>query len=367
MQRIDKEFQFRAPRLEQRERRGKIEDFFIYEGFAPHPVAVGLGAAARTDGTREGAAPFSFRDERKGYGEARPGGWNPVERLKDQDIDGVGGEMLHTTLAFRLFWLRDPKLQRACFRAYNDWLSEFCSHSPQRLVGVPLISLYDIDEAITELRRCAKLGLRGAMIGLSPPSSCPPYTSKTYDPFWAVVQELDTPVVLHEITGGGFESPLSPSAYWDENYSLGTIIRPHEIQRTLAQIILSGVLERFPRLKVISAENGTDWLPWYVRRLESAASGGGSYPTKLFLKPIEYFRRQVYFTYINEPHAVENRDLLGTDKLMFATDYPHNASFWPESQKIVERDTAAMSPELQRMLIQDNVLKVYNIPTPVLA
>lgn len=358
MQRIDKELRYRAPRLEQRERDGKLQDFFIYEGFAPHPVGVGLGAAARNG--------ESFREAGKGYADALPGGWDPAARMKDQDIDGVEGEVLHTTLAFRLFWLTDPKLQRACFRVYNDWLSEFCGYSPQRLIGLAVISLYDVDEAITELRRAKNLGHRGAMIFLSPPSPCPAYSSKVYDPFWAEAQELEMPMVLHENTGGA-ESRLSPSSYWEEHRSLGALTRPHEVQRTLGQFILSGVLERFPRLKVVSTENGTDWLPWWIGRLKRARSilRDSSYPTKLSLEPIEYLYRQVFFTYIDEPEAVEHRDLIGVDNLMFATDYPHTASVWPRSQQVVERDTAGLPPEVRRKLVHDNVMRAFNIPAPV--
>ncbi len=364
--RIDKEYRFRAPRLETRERNGKMEDFFIYEGFPPHPVAVGLGAAARNGARQDSDQAFSFRDERKGYNDARPGGWDPAERLKDQDIDGVAGEVLHTTLAFRLFWMEDAGLKRACFRAYNDWLAEYCSYSPQRLIGVPLIAIEDIDEAVKELERSHKMGLKAGMVPLSPSKGCPPYSSPVYDKLWAAFQEMDTPIVFHEITGGGYESPLSPSSYWREDFQLGMLIRPHEVQRTLGQLILSGVLERFPRLKVISAENGTDWLPWYVARLERAARGPFSYPTKLSLKPIEYFRRNVYFTYINEPHAVHNRELLGEDKLLYATDYPHSASAWPESMKVFERDAAVLPDDVRRGLIAENLIKAFNLPQPVL-
>src|ERR1041384_84262 len=121
LERIDKEYQFRAPRIEQRERNGKVQDFFIYEGFAPHAVGVGLGAAA---------TERDFRAKGKGYADALPGGWDPAPRLHDQDVDGVDGEVLQTTLGFRLFWLTDAGLQRACFRVYNDWLPEFCSYNP---------------------------------------------------------------------------------------------------------------------------------------------------------------------------------------------------------------------------------------------
>src|SRR5688500_3881376 len=101
--RIDKEYQFRAPRLDRRERNGKIEDLWIYEGFPPHPVGVGLGAATKTGDIQTS----TFRDEQKGYADARSGGWDPAERIKDQDLDGVEGELLYTTLGFRLYWMQD--------------------------------------------------------------------------------------------------------------------------------------------------------------------------------------------------------------------------------------------------------------------
>jgi len=87
----------------------------------------------------------------------------------------------------------------------------------------------------------------------------------------------------------------------------------------------------------------------------------------LSLKPIEYLRRQIAFTYIDEKDAVPNRDAVGVDNLMFATDYPHSASTWPRSQQIVERDTSAISAEERRKLIRDNVLRVFSIPAPVAA
>jgi predicted TIM-barrel fold metal-dependent hydrolase len=200
------------------------------------------------------------------------------------------------------------------------------------------------------------------MIFLQPPAPCPPYSSLTYDRFWAEAQDLDMTLVLHENTGGG-ETRLSPSSYWDEHMSLGSITRPHEVQRTLGMIILSGVLERFPNLRFVSAENGTDWLPWFIHRVERARYG--SYPTKLALKPIEYLQRQVSFTYIDEPEAVANRDVVGVDRLMFSTDYPHSASTWPHSREIVERDMMGVSEADRRKIVRDNVLRIFNVKVPV--
>ena len=125
--------------------------------------------------------------------------------------------------------------------------------------------------------------------------------------------------------------------------------------------------ERFPRLKFISAENGLDWLPWYISRVKRARGGVTSFGAKLTMEPIEYFYRNFFFTYIDNPEAVEHRQIIGVDNLMFATDYPHSASTWPKSQEVVERDIAtwAVPEEEKRKLIHDNVLKVFNIASPV--
>ena len=122
--------------------------------------------------------------------------------------------------------------------------------------------------------------------------------------------------------------------------------------------------------KIVSAvvENGLDWLPHYVGRVKRARGGNTSFETKLSMEPIDYFYRNIYFTYINETHAVENRQTIGIDNLMFATDYPHSASTWPKSQEIVARDMTnhGVSDEEHRKLIRDNVIRCYNIQVPVL-
>ena len=355
--RIDKQYRFRAPRIEQRERNGALQDLFIYEGWPPHPVGVGLGAAATNH--------QSFREEGKGYAEALSGGWDPATRLKDQDADGVVGEVLYTTLGFRMYWIQDSGLLNACFRVYNDWLSEFCSYAPDRLVGLALVGLHDVSEGIKELVRAKALGLRGAMIPLSPAPGCPPYTSSEYDPFWATAQDLNMALVLHENTGGA-ESRLSPSSYWDPHSSVGSMVRPHEVQRSIAHLIISGVFERFPKLRVVSAENGTDWIPWYIHRL-SRMTQRTLFPTTLSLLPVEYLRRNVYFTYIDDPDAVENIEIIGEDRLLFSTDYPHSASTWPNSLKVVERDFHNLPDSVRDKVIHDNTCLVFDIPTHNLA
>lgn len=346
--RIERRFRDRAPRLEVREYEGFPAEFFIIEGQPPTRVGIGLAAAAQPGDRKE------FIKKQGSYKNARPGGWDPAERLKDQDLDGVDGEILHTTLGFRLFWIQDPDFQRACFCVYNDWLAEFCSYSPRRLVGLPLISLHDIELAVQELRRAAKIGLRGAMIWCSPPDDRP-FSSAEYDPFWAEAQELGMPVTLHSATGSHeSRTPL--------NWPLHNVVMHHEVERSIATLILSGVLQRFPGLKVISAENNAGWVPFLLQRLDAVARRGRfPLPPGFTLKPSEYFHRQVFVSYIYDPVAVYNRHLIGLDNLMWSSDYPHEKSTWPRSQEIVERDFNGADPAERRKIVRDNVLRVFGL------
>ena len=360
-ERIAQAYAYRAPRVESRMKDGRLQEFLLYEGFPPHPVSVGLASAAREGNKSE------YTESGKGYSGALKGGWDPSARLEDQDIDGVEAEILHATLCFRLFWLQDAALQRACFTAYNDWLAEFCSYAPKRLIGVPCISLYDIDLAVEELQRTAKLGLRGAMLWLSPPAGAPAYDDPIYDKFWAAAQDLGMPMVLHAITGG-MESRYAIN-YWDPRAVIGSVTSYHEAERTFATIILSGVLERFPGLKLICAENGTDWVPLFFKRLDRAVRRGGRapYPTKLTMRPTEYCQRQLFFTYINDMQAVEDRAVIGVDNLMWSSDYPHNASTWPKSMDVVASSFEIVTDDVERYkLVRENGMKLYGLdPVPV--
>src|SRR6202171_4856341 len=148
--RLDRKYRDRAPHVEQRpDGKGLI---FTAPGISPFPVAGGFGTGRSGEGLRE--------HMKKGYEAARPSGWDPIERIKDQEIDGVEAEVLYTTLGMPLFGLDDAALQRACFGVYNDWVAEFRSHSPKRFHPIALISLEDIGEGVKELNRCAKMGLK---------------------------------------------------------------------------------------------------------------------------------------------------------------------------------------------------------------
>jgi predicted TIM-barrel fold metal-dependent hydrolase len=269
-------------------------------------------------------------------------------------------------LGMTLFGLHDADLQRACFKAYNDWLSEFCSHDPNRLIGAALISLEDIGDASKELQRVAKNGLKGAMIWGAPPRERP-YTSREYDPFWATAQDLQMPLSLHVITGK--KPPKSEEERKkvrmeprDPSFVRGYMNLIHEVQRSLTDIIFGGVMMRFPRIKFVSAENDTGWIPHYMYRLDHAFEKFGALMKEpLDMKPSEYVRRNLWATFQDDPIGPMLFRYFGEDNFMWASDFPHTDSTWPNSLKVIEHDFEGVPASVKQKIICDNAAKLYHI------
>src|SRR5947208_5840952 len=344
--RCDKQYRERAPHLVTNPP-GKEGAYFYYEGHSLHPIGIGLGAGKSPEELKEFLTKATYAD-------ARPGGWDPAERIKDNAVDGVEGDVLYTTLGFRIFWLKDAGLQADCFRVYNDWLAEFVSHAPDKMAGLALISLYDPKAGARELERCAKMGLKGAMIWCSPPQE-QPYSSDVYDPFWAAAQEMNMPISLHAITGMGIESQWN----WGERYMRTTVLG-YEVEKSFSVLIFSGVLDRFPNLQIVSAENNIGWIPYYLQRMDRvAARSRAAAGFTQQLKPSEYFQRQMWATYIDDYVGVANRRFIGVDRIMWSSDYPHQASSWPHSQEVVARDFKEASPDEVFKITRGNVARLY--------
>jgi predicted TIM-barrel fold metal-dependent hydrolase len=327
----------------------------------PHNVILGFGANKTVEELQQLLKSFS-------YAGAHRGGWDPAQRVKDMDQDGVAGDVLYTTLGFRMFWIRDAGFQRACFQVYNDWLAEFCSYAPKRLKGLGLISLYNPKLAVEDLADCAKKGLAGGLIWASPPEELP-FHSDVYDPFWAAAQDLSMPLSLHEFAGLRWVD-------WDSNAKKRTIsiaINSHEVESTFATLILSGVLERFPRLKVVSAELNCGWLPFFLYRMDERfhARGvrfqGSPFPTKLTLTPSEYFRRQLYATFIDDTFGISHRHDIGVENILWSSDFPHSATFWPHSREKIAQDFQGVGAQDKQKILSDNAAGLYGFEIDGLA
>jgi predicted TIM-barrel fold metal-dependent hydrolase len=321
--------------------------------------------------------PASFRDRAPSFGGARandsPGAMDKNERVKEMAADGVSAEVLYPTHGLRALSLDDPELEAACARVYNDWIVDYCSAAPDRLIGLGMLSMYDIESAILEMDRCRKLGLRGAIIWQVPPPEIP-FTSDHYERFWAAAQDMDMPVNLHILSGHGY----SKRRALDRDVPApqpGVEVARTSVNDKLSQsvdalydMIFSGVLERYPKLKLVIAENEIGWMPFVLEQWDYYYERHGNREGILIKKrPSEYFHEQMYATFFNDAVGGHSLSWWGEDNCMWSSDYPHGNSTWPNSHDVVARDLGALPAEKRAKLLRENVARLYNldIPTPI--
>ena len=306
-----------------------------------------------------------FKHQALGGGfQGHPGGGDPNCRIKEMETDGLSAEVLYPTYILDLFAMDDAQLQAACFRAYNDWLTEYCQAAPQRLFGIAAISVYDIEDAVKELERCKKAGMKGSIIWQVPHPKLP-FNSDHYDKLWAASQDLDMPVSLHILTGYGYhmsEAHLTTV----ERYRGSVITKYQEIAGALFELMFYGAFERYPGLKFVTVENEVGWIPFTLQQWDYYY--GRHY--KVTPSPIrdqvpsEVFGRHVFATFFRDQVGGHNFEWWGNDNCMWSTDYPHGNSTWPHSREIMERNLARLSPEQKYKLVCGNVAKLYDIEVP---
>ena len=215
-----------------------------------------------------------FKDRAPDFGGQRPndtpgGAQDKNKRVSEMAADGVSAEVLYPTHGLKCLSLDDHELEAACCRVYNDWLIDYCSAAPDRLIGIAMLSMYDIDGAVKELERCRKAGMRGSVIWQVPPPELP-FSSPHYDKFWATSQDLDMPVNLHILSGHGYSRSRSfglgdtATGLTAEHNSVN--MKLFQSVDSLYELIYSGVLERFPKLKIVLVENELGWIPFVLEQ-----------------------------------------------------------------------------------------------------
>jgi predicted TIM-barrel fold metal-dependent hydrolase len=254
-----------------------------------------------------------------------------------------------------LYDVPDPELRAACLRAYNDFVAEYVSHDRKRLAALAVVDLEDVGAAVRELERCARNGLRGAMIWCSAPDERP-YGDAAYDPFWAAAQDLGMPVTLHALTGRTGPR-LKP-----DKIMFSYVEQPHIVQLTLAQMLFAGIFARFPKLSVVSSENDVGWIPHFMHRVDHAYEKFRyRQKVELDLYPSEYLRRQVFVAFQFEEIGAELLDRLGAGNVMWASDYPHSDSTWPRSQKYVADLLGHVPEDVRRKVVNQNAARLYQL------
>jgi uncharacterized protein len=352
VERLDRKFQDDAPRVIQNPDKNGPTWVFINKDLPAFGVAEGFSAGL--DGKN-----LSEAVRTKGYKDARPGGWDPAERIKDQDIDGVVAEVMYPTLGMFQLKVRDLELQNACIKVYNTWAAEFCSYDPKRFLGISLISLEDVAQGVAELERCAKLGHKGAMICVLAPEGRP-YHSPEYDPFWRAAAERDMPLTLH--TGTAAPGSIEPRNLFVSERPGQWLLGYCGFQFSLTQFIFGGVLDRFPKLKIVSVENDVMWFRHFLYRADRALEHYSSYMAKpLSRKPSEYIRNQVFATFERDPMSAQEYQEFGASNFMWASDYPHGVSTWPHSKDIIQKNFAHVPADVTHKIVFENAANLYHV------
>ena len=352
---LQERFGDRAPRIEHEEDLG---DFILIPAGGGRINADTGGVGRLGIAGRRLDDPKTHEQIRRGYAGLRQGVLDPAERLKDQDLDGVGLEVLYPSVFFRIFGLQDIEIVTACFRNYNDWMRSYCSESPMRLLGLALLPMQDPESAAVELDRVIKLGFRGGCIPCTAPGGRP-YHDTAYDPVWARAEEAGFPLSMHIFTGAhGGASGLSGLDPITSYASAATII-----QLTFTDLICQGVAHRFPGLRFVSSEFNTGWIANWLERLDhSLYRSRSAAPDYLDLTPSEYWRRQFYATFEDDRHGILTRDTIGTNTLMWGNDFPHHDAVWPNSQRVLDEVFEGVPEEVRRETTVLNVARLYGVP-----
>jgi predicted TIM-barrel fold metal-dependent hydrolase len=321
---------------------------------------------------------------RKPAGARKSKNWDSAERFRDLEADGVCAEVIfpNTLLPFheQVTLVAPPpthdqlELQLAGTRAYNRWLADFCQEAPERRAGIGLIHLNDVDEAIRDVRWIAERGLRGGVLLPLPADDqkwVKPLYAPDYDRLWAVLEDCDLVVNQHGGTGSPGYGPY-PAAE-----PLWIIEVPFFSQRGFKQLIMSGVFERFPRLRYILTESGCAWVPPTLARMDevwmgmrAGMIGEMDYSRSPVLRePPSYYaaRNCWYGASFPSPAEIADRGRVGVDRILWGSDYPHHEGTFPYTREALRLTFADVDPGETRLILGENAARLYRFDLSALA
>jgi len=343
----------RAPKVVHTDR-GDVWSFDDGKSLRP----VGLTATA-------GLSYLQYRPAGITYDEMRPGSFDTKARLADLDADGIYAQVLYpsVTLSGAKVYGQEPDLQRACVRAYNEWLAEFCDGSDGRLVGQGILPTTGVDDAIAETERALQLGHRGVVISSFPNGTLE--ASAEDDRFWAFAQEADVPVAVHIgsfLKGqGGGPPALDTLAF------MGTAGASKAGAHTIpvvCDLIFSGIFERFPALKLLLVEANIGWIPTLLEQVDDMFLRYRWFTNgveQMRTMPSRTFFRNFWATFMIDTVGIQLRYRMNLDHLLWSTDYPHTGSDWPNNRVMIERDFRGVPRDEVRRMLHDNCKALYHL------
>jgi predicted TIM-barrel fold metal-dependent hydrolase len=328
--------------------------------------------------------PFSIP---KTMEDTLPASYDAEARLRYMDEAAIWAQVLYPNVAGfgsqGFLSSSDEALKLLCVQAYNDFLVEWCSADPDRLLGIMALPFWDVAAAVTEIERCAELGIRGALFTGEPQRfGLPLLGHPHWDDLYAALQANGMPAHFH--LGGGetdavFNQPgQSILAQRNETHGRTGTAAFQMVDLCLknatqcGDLITSGVLPRFPDLKFVSVESGAGWLPFMLEAADwsyqlASRPRGERYSKRSDgeLLPSELFARQVFTTYWFEYNAPTYLvDALPIDNIMFETDFPHSSCLYGDIQETIERSLADAPESVRRKFLWENAARLYGIPNP---
>ncbi|MGR8948556.1 MAG: amidohydrolase family protein [Gammaproteobacteria bacterium] len=317
-----------------------------------------------------------MKDPPNDYSEMHPGAYDAKARLQYMDEIGIWAMVMYPNVGGfgnqAFLKLGDPELMLTCVKVYNDWQTEWAAEDPRRLLPITSIPFWDIDAAVKEVQRCSALGHRGILFTGEPHAFGQPVIGDPHwNPLWEIAVEHELPISFH-IGSGDMEGGLSREkmrtygamATFAE-LSVGFFLR-NGMQ--LSDLLISGVLARYPTIKFVSVESGIGWIPFVLEAMDYQFEGNRVREERadLDMPPSEYFKRNVYGCYWFEQTAPQRLfDKVGVDNILFETDFPHPTSLYgDEVHKRIAGGLADCDAQTRRKILWENAAQLYKVESP---
>ncbi|MEU3163841.1 amidohydrolase family protein [Streptosporangium sp. NPDC006930] len=354
LKRLPQRFQHQAPQVQSTDK----GDFFIVPntGMSPKPVGT-EGAMINTKINSVITKPTGYRFE-----DQRPGAYDPVARLEDQDSQGILAEIVYPGWLI-VHSIPDFELKVACVRAYNDWLfEEFCSHNPDRLIGAVALPVGPgpVEPAIEEARRWAERGAKTFLLPQAVPGMA--WGDDHWEPLWSVLEEIGLPVGFHQAAGqvAMFNDKTTPGVFWTtavgNKISLGWVFM---------QLVYGAVPERHPNLRFILVEGGIGWIAFQLNTMDHLFTDHHRWTIpELAMKPSDYFNRNFWATFEDDRPGILTLPMLDEKRLMWAGDYPHTEGNFPYSQEQVAHDFQGIEESVVSAITHDNAIDLFGLSLP---
>lgn len=293
-----------------------------------------------------------------------PAVYDPERRLEALDLDGLDGEVLfpNDPVGSATFFQGDAEFELDCVRAYNDWLAEWREVSPRfaPLALIPYMS--DIETTVAEVTRAVNLGHRGIVMLVEPSQSRPGlhhFNDPYWNPLWEACEALETMVHWHGGGGLNLSMPVWSGFSPNQQQAIGPVGGFTNQAQFIPNLIFSGVLDRYPRLKWVCAETGLGWVNYVLDACDHEWERRHLWTEGVHSRPSELFKRQIYVDFWYEAVGIEVRHSIGIENIMWESDYPHSTSTFPDSRDFVARTLEGVPDDERRALTYGNALRLY--------